>query len=69
MGRTACTEPQCLYKGALVYFLHYLKFNSGFMGMQYENYHAIITLNRFKELLTSNYDIVRLELKMYILFT
>ena len=23
MGRTACTEPQCLYKGAL-----YLKFNN-----------------------------------------
>jgi len=24
MGRTACTEPQCLYKGAL-YFLYFNK--------------------------------------------
>jgi len=25
MGRTACTEPQCLYKGALyVYFYYYI---------------------------------------------
>jgi hypothetical protein len=23
MGRTACTEPQCLYKGALYLTLHY----------------------------------------------
>jgi len=23
MGRTACTEPQCLYKGALVLFMLY----------------------------------------------
>ena len=23
MGRTACTEPQCLYKGALYLYLYY----------------------------------------------
>jgi len=25
MGRTACTEPQCLYKGALYLYLHLLE--------------------------------------------
>jgi len=27
MGRTACTEPQCLYKGALYRYLHQDKYN------------------------------------------
>jgi len=39
------------------------------MGLHYEKYHVIIALNRFKELLKSQYVFVRLELKMYILFT
>jgi len=39
------------------------------MGIHDENYHAIITLNRFKELLKSKYVFVKLELKTYILFT
>jgi len=25
MGRTACTEPQCMYKGALYLLLHHVK--------------------------------------------
>jgi hypothetical protein len=37
--------------------------------MHDENYHAIITLNRHKELIKSKYVFVGLELKTYILFT
>jgi len=28
LGRTACTEPQCLYKGALYLYIFYLTFSS-----------------------------------------
>jgi hypothetical protein len=28
MGRTACTEPQCLYKGALYLTYDYFSFNN-----------------------------------------
>jgi len=28
MGRTACTEPQCLYKGALYLYLYYSFFST-----------------------------------------
>ena len=32
MGRTACTEPQCLYKGALYLYLMYFScFQTSFM--------------------------------------
>ena len=31
MGRTACTEPQCLYKGALYLFLPYYVRNSNML--------------------------------------
>jgi len=26
MGRTACTEPHCLYKGALYFYLYYIQY-------------------------------------------
>jgi hypothetical protein len=37
--------------------------------MHDENYHAIITLNRFKELIKSQYVFVGLEMRTFILFT
>jgi len=33
MGRTACTEPQCLYKGALYLYLTYIR-----LGLYYVTY-------------------------------
>ena len=30
MGRTACTEPQCLYKGAIYLFLTFICMLTGF---------------------------------------
>ena len=35
MGRTACTEPQCLYKGALYFYLTYVVygFETRYLGL------------------------------------
>ena len=40
MGRTACTEPQCLYKGAL-YLPPYPKYNSGCFSNNYISVYCI----------------------------
>jgi len=53
MGRTACTEPQCLYKGALYLFLllaaSCLSVRVEKLGFHWTDFHEILYLRIFRE--------------------
>ena len=51
MGRTACTEPQCLYKGALFFFIMFM--NVIFLKLNVFQEGNLNFIVRFALLLTS----------------
>ena len=49
MGRTACAEPQCLYKGALYFFLYMTHGNENISGPKYNPISRMINEQRAEE--------------------
>jgi len=43
MGRTACTEPQCLYKGALYLFRFFIPTLSGYIWLLFHVIKHMVT--------------------------
>jgi len=57
MGRTACTEPQCLYKGALYLYLYT---QTHYAVMHHPAMTGIYMCNKFCNALSGNYKIIEI---------
>jgi len=56
MGRTACTEPQCLYKGVLYFYLYFMNTKYKFPYWRMNFFHRQILHKRFNSEIGRVYD-------------
>ena len=59
MGRTACTEPQCLYKGAIYFYIYQITTEVTYVSQEAEGRYHTVLQNTFNFALQYVYEKVQ----------